>query len=144
MSWRTVALAAALSLTGLPGIAGAQQTEGEQPHTQARASTAPQVDVSKLPLNLARVQRQLRQTIEREQRDGNMLRYTIDVFAEAPPLVIFGPETDLRFGPVPYSAPTHQEMLNIVTPQEFRSPIMNFGNLLNLFGGGSKNDEKKK
>jgi hypothetical protein len=153
MAWSTLALAAVLTLAGLPGGAHAQERravaqerravplEREEPRAQAAGQA--KVDASKLPLNLARVQRQLRESVEREERVGATLRYSIDVFAQTPPLVFFPPDADLRFRPVPFSAPTHQDMLDIMTPQEFRSPVMNFGNLLNLFGNGSKSDKKK-
>ena len=138
MPWRTLAAAAVLTLAGLPGAAAAQQSQGEA----GEKPSTPQVDVSKLPLDMARVQRRLRETVEREQRDGPSLRYTINVFAETPPLLVFVPDGDLRFGPVPYSAPTHQEMMNFLTPQEFRSPIMDFSNLLRWLQNRSKNDSK--
>lgn len=137
---RVLAVAAVLMLAGLPRPASAQ--DPADPARQNAADT-PRVDVSKLPLNLSRVQRELQKAIERQELDGNVLRYNIDVFAQRPPIVLFTPENDLRFGPVPFSAPTHREMLDIVTPQEFRSPVMNFGNLLDLFGRKSKKDEKK-
>ena len=33
-------------------------------------------------------------------------------------------------GPVPYGAPTHRDMLNEMTPVEFRAPVMDFNALL--------------
>jgi hypothetical protein len=41
-----------------------------------------------------------------------------------------GTRNGRRTSDAPFSAPTHQDMLNIVTPQEFRSPVMDFSNLL--------------
>ena len=75
------------------------------------------VDVSELPLNVARVQRQLREVVEREQRDGLALRYTVNVFEQAPRIELFTPEDNLRFGPTPFTAPTHKEMMSIVSPR---------------------------
>ena len=88
------------------------------------------VDVSRLPINLERIQRELRQSAEREEREGLNLRYVIDVFGQAPPIVIFGPEFDLTYGPVPNSAPTHKEMIEHVTPKEYRAPAADFSALL--------------
>ena len=52
------------------------------------------------------------------------------MFGQAPPIELFTPEDNLLNGPVPYGAPTHREMLYMITPQEFRSPAMDFSNLL--------------
>ena len=88
------------------------------------------VDVSRLPLNLDRIQRALRQSAIREERQGLNLRYVVEVYGQAPPLVIFWPEDNLVYGPVPYGAPTHKEMIEHVTPKEYRAPIADFSALL--------------
>ena len=96
------------------------------------------IDASQLPVNVERLQKKLQESVAREQRNGPMLRYTVEVFAKAPRIELFKPQDDLRFGPTPSSAPTHQEMMNIVTPQEFRSPAMDFNNLFRWFKDRSK------
>ena len=96
------------------------------------------IDVSRLPINLERIQRELRQSAEREERDGLNLRYVIDVYGQAPPIVIFGPEFDLTYGPVPNSAPTHKEMIEHVTPKEYRAPAADFSALLRWLAERSK------
>jgi hypothetical protein len=88
------------------------------------------VDVSRLPINLDRIQRALQQSAEREERDGLNIRYIIDVYGQAPPIVIFGPQFDLLYGPVPNSAPSHREMIEHVTPKEYRAPAADFSALL--------------
>ena len=80
----------------------------------------PPVNVDKLPVDLQRIQRQLRQDSSREETDGLRLRYFIDVYGQTPPIVIFGPEANLSSGPVPYGGPTHREMLEQMTPREYR------------------------
>jgi len=97
-----------------------------------------QVDVSKLPINVNRIHRQLRQTTVREERDGLNLRYIVDVYGRAPQLELFTKQDNLRDGAVPNSAPTHQDMLNQMTPQEYRAPAADFSNLLRWFQGKSK------
>lgn len=96
-----------------------------------------QVDVSRLPINIDRIQRQLRQTTVREERDGLNLRYIVDVFGRAPRLDLFTKQDNLREGAVPYGAPTHQDMLNMMTPQEYRAPAADFSSLLRWFSGRS-------
>ena len=88
------------------------------------------VDVSRLPLNLARIQRELRRSVVREERDGLNLRYVVEVYGQAPPIVLFGPADNLVHGPVPYGAPTHKDMIEHVTPKEFRAPAADFSALL--------------
>ena len=88
------------------------------------------IDVSRLPVDLQRIHRELRQITEREEREGLNLRYYVNVTTEAPPLVLFGPDDNLSSGPVPYGGPTHKEMLEQMTPKEFRAPVADFNALL--------------
>jgi hypothetical protein len=96
------------------------------------------VDVSKLPVDLARIQRQLRQTTVREERDGLNLRYVVDVFGQAPRLELFTKQQNLLSGPTPYGAPTHQQMIEAMTPQEFRSPTADVGALFRWLSDKAK------
>jgi hypothetical protein len=80
------------------------------------------VDVDRLPIDLERIHRQLQQSTVREEHEGLRLRYVVDVYGKAPPIVLFGPDADLVYGPVPYGAPTHKEMIEHVTPKEYRAP----------------------
>jgi hypothetical protein len=96
------------------------------------------VDVSRLPINLERIQRELRQSSIKEESNGLNIRYIIDVYGQAPPIVIFGPQFDLLYGPVPNSAPTHKEMIEHVTPREYRAPAADFGALLRWLAERSK------
>jgi len=87
------------------------------------------VDVSRLPIDLERIHRQLQQSTIREDHEGLKLRYVVDVYGKAPPIVLFGPEDNLVYGPVPYGAPTHREMIEHVTPKEYRAPVADFAAL---------------
>jgi hypothetical protein len=80
----------------------------------------PAIDVNRLPIDVGRIQRELRQSAERDENEALRLRYFVDVYGQAPPLVIFGPEDNLVDGPVPYGAPTHREMVNQNTPIDYR------------------------
>lgn len=88
------------------------------------------VDVSRLPVSLERIQRELQQTTVREERKGLNLLYIIEVYGQAPALVVFTKEDNLTTGPVPYGAPTHREMVDHVTPREYRAPAADFGALV--------------
>jgi hypothetical protein len=121
MTCRPIAIAALLSCTlALP--AAGQDT----------------VDVGKLPVNLERIQRQLQQVTVREERDGLNLRYMVDVYGRAPRIELFTKQDNLETGPVPYGAPTHREMIQAVTPQEFRAPAADFGALFRWLADKAK------
>ena len=111
MTSRVVSAVALLTLLASP--AAAQQT----------------IDVSRLPIDLQKIIRELKQASVKEERDGLNLRYTVEVFGQSPPLVFFTKEDNLTTGPVPYGAPTHQEMIDHVTPKEYRAPAADFGAL---------------
>jgi hypothetical protein len=96
------------------------------------------VDVSRLPISLERIQRELRQSSIREERDGLNLRYVVDVYGQAPPIELFGPDVDLIYGPVPNTAPSHREMIDHVTPKEYRAPAADFSALLRWLAEKSK------
>ena len=108
------------------GPLAAQQQEAAAPLPAAQPSTA--IDASKLPLNLSK----LHQKTEGVHAKPGVpdLIFNIDVIGQAPRIQIFTPEDDLRYGPVPNTTPTHQEMIEIATPREFRSPVMDFSNLM--------------
>src|SRR5688500_6799637 len=83
------------------------------------------VDVSRLPIDVRRIQRELAQSgRERAEFDGRNLRYFVDVFGQAPAIQLFTEEDNLRHGQAPYGAPTHRDMIYMMTPPEFRSPVM--------------------
>jgi len=125
--WR-VALAAAILMLGmsLPASAQSNPSQGsKRPETGTSG-----VDVDRLPLDLGRIQRELRRSsADSETREGLKLRYYLQIYGTAPQLKIFTEADNLVHGPVPYGAPTHQEMLNVMTPQEFRTPVMDFSSL---------------
>lgn len=112
MTCRRLVLTALLVL----GLAHTSAAQGQG------QGSAPAVDVNRLPINMERIQRKLRQAAVREERDGLNLKYMVDVFGQAPPIQFFAPREDLRNGPVPYGAPTHQQMVEAVTPKEYRAP----------------------
>jgi hypothetical protein len=74
-----------------------------------------------LPVSLARIKRGLRDTSTRESPLGLKLAYYVNVVGESPQVNLFK-DFDSRTGRVPFAAPTHQELFDQVTPQEFKSP----------------------
>jgi hypothetical protein len=118
------ALLIGLFVFGAAGAASAQQTS---------------VDVKRLPIDLAKVTRELRQSAATESHNGLHIRYTVDVYGQAPRIEMFTKQDNLGYGPVPYGAPSHREMIEHVTPQEYRAPYADIGNLIRWL-----NDKAKK
>jgi hypothetical protein len=96
------------------------------------------IDATRLPVSLERIHRELKQATVREERDGLNLRYVIEVYGQAPRLIVFTKEDNLTSGPVPYGAPTHQEMIDHVTPREYRAPAADFSALMRWLAERSK------
>ena len=95
----------------------------------AQERPARDVDVDRLPIDMSKIQRELQRQADTEQREGLNLRYNLHVYGVAPRLQLFAEDEDLTTGPVPWGAPTHREMIEHVTPQEFRAPFADFGAL---------------
>lgn len=134
MDFRALGIGAVL-LLGSISSAAAQSSAPAAPAASGNDGVVAVVDVSRLPIDLSRIERRFRQTTFREERDGLNLRYFVDVYAKAPPIVLLTPQDNLFYGPVPYGAPTHREMIDMVTPQEHRAPAADFGNLLKWLSG---------
>jgi hypothetical protein len=122
---KLTSLIVVLFVVGFAATATAQQSSSPPPQPQASADAA-RVNVDRLPLDIERVERQLRQSTERQDWDGFRLRYQVNVFGAAPRIQFFDPKEVLPSGPIPYGAPTHQEMIEVMTPREYRSPVMDF------------------
>jgi hypothetical protein len=90
---------------------------------------ATSVDVDRLPVDVSKIQKELQRQADVEERDGLNLRYSLHVYGVAPRLQFFSEEDNLATGPVPWGAPTHQEIINHITPQEYRAPFADFGAL---------------
>ena len=105
-----------LLMTGAASVASAQQTS---------------VDVTRLPIDLAKVTVQLRQSAATASHNNGLhIRYTVDVYGQAPRIELFTKQDNLTTGPVPYGAPTHREFIEHVTPIEYRAPAANFAALI--------------
>jgi hypothetical protein len=95
----------------------------------AQEKPAPSVDVDRLPINVAKIESRLQREADKEERVGLNLRYSLHVYGVAPRLQFFTEEDNLTTGPVPWGAPTHREMIEHITPQEFRAPFADFSAL---------------
>ena len=115
-------LAAVLVVLSLVAPAAAQQ---EAPPK----SLQPGVDVDRLPIDVSKIHRELERQGDTEEREGLNLKYSLHVYGVAPRLQFFNEDDNLTTGPVPWGAPTHQEIINHITPQEYRAPFADFSAL---------------
>jgi len=105
----------------LLGLAGPALAQDAAPPTVNPET----IDATKLGVSLSRIQKALRTAEPTEKSLGAGLRLdiSIQVFGTSPRVEIFK-DVDLFGGPVPGSAPTHQEYLQFITPQIYRTPAL--------------------
>ncbi|HEV8393280.1 MAG TPA: hypothetical protein VGQ37_03355 [Vicinamibacterales bacterium] len=126
-------VSSALVVVGLAAGASAQTQEPAAPAAPAASASTEQYG-----LNLARIQRGLRKSAERQDYDGLNLRYYVNVYAPAPSIKLFTPLDNLLYGPAPYGGPTHRDMMNVMTPQEFRAPVADFSGIARWLANKAK------
>jgi hypothetical protein len=94
----------------------------------ARPSTPdPYGDV--LAASFSRIRRALNERPPSKDSSGLKLDFYVEVVGQAPPIKLFYSD-DLRPGAVPGGPPTHRDMLDLMTPQEFRSPSIPLASLV--------------
>lgn len=130
---RSLGLVVMTVVLGMASAVAAQQPpEPAAPQTPAPIDrpVTQGIDATKLGIDLNKVQRGLAigTPEERLEQSGLRLNYRVEVFGEAPEIDLFT-NFDPKVGAVPYGGPTHQDFLNQVTPEEFRSPMINFSAL---------------
>jgi hypothetical protein len=113
---RTLALLTLMACLAVPAMA-----------QEAPSAAAPQIDATKLGVDLNRIQRGLRlaESKERSAADGLRLDISIQVFGQAPRVDILSGE-DLFNGHVPGTAPSHRQMIEFWTPPIYRQPAVDF------------------
>jgi hypothetical protein len=101
----------------------AEQQTSATPRPQTTPSAADQTGdaaSSELPVSIERIRRKLAQA-PRATGGGLRLEYYVEVYGKSPRIDLFT-DFDPAVGPVQYGSPTHREFLDLVTPEEFRSP----------------------
>ena len=120
----TLAFVAAVALPAY-GEAQTPPAQSTGDPAQPRAAQASGVDSSRLGVSLDRIKRELAQahTQSEPSQDGAMkLSFTVQVVGQAPKIDLL--QGFSLNGPLMYGGPTHQEFLDVVTPQAYRSPVM--------------------
>ena len=90
------------------------------PPPQTQQAQPPKVDPDALPVDLDRIQRALAKTpVMRFDPKTDRPVFRVQVFGDKPTIDdILGP--DWARGPVPHGGMTHQEFLNLVTPEDVK------------------------
>lgn len=133
----TIALSTAFVLS-LTSVTAAQEPAANRAAPAPAAAQPAEVDVNQLPVDLSRIQRRLRTETARAAQNGLNLKFFVDVYAPAPPIVLFTPQDNLQMGPVPYGGPTHGEVIQHITPKEHSAPAADFGALFRWLSDKSK------
>lgn len=119
-----------LSLTVFLGIgfsAPVATVAAQEPEENTAVETA---NPSAFPVSLDRIKRRMAAT--EHTQDGRRgllnLNFYVDVYARAPAIELLR-DFDLDSETVSYGSPTHLEMLQAVTPREWRPRAISTGNL---------------
>jgi hypothetical protein len=100
------------------------------------------VSAESMPISVERVRREL----SRQAPTGNVslrLDYYVEVYGKTAALAAFLEGTDFT-GPAPYGGPTHRDILNMITPQQFRAPAADIGALINWINQKLKERQKER
>ena len=83
-----------------------------------------------LPVSLERIKRQLdRLPLMHDERSLLRLSYYIEVYGRLPRIdLVQG--FDVHNGPVPFGAPTHAELLAVMSPREFRPAVAKLNSII--------------
>ena len=136
---RTISVvSSALIVLGFAAAASAQEALAPQLAPPATATPAPAADSTQYGLNLARIQRGLQKSAERQEYDGLNLRYYVSVYAPSPSIKLFTPLDNLLYGQAPYGGPTHREMMDLITPREYRAPVADFSGVARWLANKAK------
>ena len=106
-----------VAILAVPSAALAQAPPAQPPPDPAPTDAAPAVDASKLGVSLSRIRRELVQAEESTASDSPLkLSFTVQVIGVAPKIDLL--EGFRLEGAIPYGAPTHREILQVLTPKE--------------------------
>jgi len=113
-----------VTLLATPGAAFAQTSQSAPPaQTSQTAPPAESVDPSKLGVDLSRIKRELAEPESDSSADSPLrLRFSVQVIGMAPRIDFL--EGFSVNGPMPYGSPTHQEVIDVLTPKEYSSPTI--------------------
>lgn len=115
-----LALLVGLQPTMLRAQQGSAADASATPAPQ-RQTPPPPINVDAMGISFERIRRGLREKPPSTAKSPLKLEFYVEVVAEAPPILLFQPG-ELATGPAPFGAPTHRDVLDLLTPIEFKSP----------------------
>jgi hypothetical protein len=120
------AIAIALCVSLLSSSSAIAQNLTETP---APAEPAP-IDPEKLPVSLGRIR--LKLSAPADKTSGLKIEQMIEVVGVAPPIELWTEEerAKMAHGPSPFGPPTQKEILDVITPQEFKRYPMDLNALM--------------
>jgi hypothetical protein len=86
------------------------------------AQNASTANSDSAPVSLSRIKRGLQEAQSRPISNRLKLSYYVAVVGESSKPINLFKDFDTIHGAVPFTAPSHQELFDHVTPQEFRAP----------------------
>jgi hypothetical protein len=107
-----------------PAPASAPLTPPQVPATQAAPSSKDVPDINALGVSFDRIKQLLGEKKPTDDKNGLKLNYFVEVVAVAPPIQIFTPQEVAPVGPIPWGAPTHADIVDQLTPIEFKGGVM--------------------
>jgi hypothetical protein len=123
IAWLLVASVALPASGQAQPPATAQSSDQQPPSAKPPAETSSTVDSSRLGVSLDRIKRELAQAREEQSQDSALkLSFTIQVVGQAPKIDLL--QGFSLNGPMQYGGPTHREVLDVVTPQAYKAPVM--------------------
>ncbi len=120
------AIALALGVLLLSGSGVFAQSRQAPPASPAPAADAPdpsQVSLGRIRLKLAAAE---------SRTPALKVERIIEVVGVAPPIELWNPADDAKVlrGPAPFGPPTQKDILDVTTPQEFKTPAIDISALL--------------
>jgi hypothetical protein len=112
-------------LTALVLVATLAMPAGVFAQASSAVQQAPAVDATKLGVDLSRIRRELSEAeapAPSTEQSPIRLSFTVEVVGSAPKINLL--EGFSLTGPLSYGSPTHQEVLSVLTPQAYRSPVV--------------------
>jgi hypothetical protein len=144
-----------LAQPGRAGLDEVQQSQAQDaatpPSDDAKVESAQAVNADELGVSIDRIRLRFeRGSFFNSVFDPRKLKLTayVDVVGKAPAIRLFGFDTrtvkeELTSQAVPYGAPSHGEIVRMLTPQEFRTPPMDLTAIINWLAQQLQNKEEK-
>lgn len=110
------------------GLAAPAAASAQDPGSTGEASA---LEVLELPVSVSRIKDRMAALPEvDETRSPLRLNYRVNVYGRAPAIELLQDFIVLDTAPAAYGAPTHSEMIEVMTPKEWRPRAISVGNLL--------------